>query len=342
MRSACSYITAMRREAIGLDIGGANLKAATGSGEAVTVPFELWRHPDRLPDALTAIRQRWPEFRVVAVTMTGELCDCFPTKRDGVRHILASVEQAFSNCQVGVWSTSSRFVSVEAAVDDHLAIAAANWHGLATYAGRLAPHGPAILIDTGSTTTDIVPLAHGIPRPSGRTDPERLQSGELVYMGVRRTPICAVLGAAVAAEFFATTHDAYVLLGQLQEEPDNRSTADGRAMTRENAHARLSRMLGGDPEITTAAQTNKLALQVFESQRRTIGRGVRRVIELLSKAPHTVLVSGAGEFLARAAWNEVSADSQVISLTEQLGSGRSTAACAYALAVLASENWPWD
>ena len=33
---------------LGLDIGGANLKAADGRGWAQIVPFPLWRDPDRL------------------------------------------------------------------------------------------------------------------------------------------------------------------------------------------------------------------------------------------------------------------------------------------------------
>jgi len=67
--------------------------------------------------------------------------------------------------------------------------AAANWLALATYAGRLAPRGPAVLLDVGSTTTDVIPLQDGTPVPRGRTDPERLESKELVYTGVRRTPL---------------------------------------------------------------------------------------------------------------------------------------------------------
>ena len=37
---------------LGLDIGGANLKAAHTGGTVVTRPFELWRRPGELPDAL--------------------------------------------------------------------------------------------------------------------------------------------------------------------------------------------------------------------------------------------------------------------------------------------------
>ena len=102
---------------------------------------------------------------------------------------------------------------------------------LATYAGRLAPVGSAILIDIGSTTTDIVGLVDGVPVPTGRTDRTRLECGELVYCGVRRTPLCALFGLEKAAEFFATTEDVYLTLGDLPEEPHRTDTADGRPVT---------------------------------------------------------------------------------------------------------------
>ena len=59
---------------------------------------------------------------------------------------------------------------------------------------RFAPTGSALLVDIGSTTTDLIPLRDGVAVPTGRTDTERLASGELVYTGVRRTPACALLG----------------------------------------------------------------------------------------------------------------------------------------------------
>lgn len=173
----------MSQDAIGLDIGGANLKAATASGRALAIPFELWRHPDRLADELAGVRRQLPDPSSVGVTMTGELCDCFPTKRDGVRHILDAVETAFPGRAVGVWSTTGRFVPVVQAVENHVSVAAANWHALATLVGRWLAEGPALLLDTGSTTTDVIPILNGLPVPTGRDDPSRLGSGELVYTG---------------------------------------------------------------------------------------------------------------------------------------------------------------
>ena len=330
---------AARRPVLGLDIGGANLKAATAEGHALSVPFALWREPQALPDRLRDLLRQVPH-GCLAVTMTGELCDCFGTKREGVSAILDAVLKAAPRTPVKVWSTAGEFVTVEEARADPQSVAAANWHGSATFAGRFVPDGAALLLDVGSTTTDIIPLWNGKPRPKGWTDYERLNSSELVYTGVRRTPVCAVLKRGVAAELFATMHDVYLLLKKLPEEPANRDTADGRPATIACAHARLARMVCSDAEHFTSAQTLRLARQAQQCQVHDLGRAVQIVANALPAPPSVVIVSGAGEFLARAALQAVAKPRgyRVISLQRKLSSSVSAAACAYALAVLGEET----
>ena len=155
---------------------------------------------------------------------------------------------------MSIYLTDGRFVPPAAAIAEPLLVAASNWHALATFAGRFAHRrSPAMLLDIGSTTTDLIPLVDGRPSTVGRTDPQRLASGELVYTGIERSPIsrrvCAARGAAncpVAKELFATTWDAYLLLGELPEEPLSLHTADGRPATRACAADRLARMILAD------------------------------------------------------------------------------------------------
>src|SRR5262249_53239624 len=144
---------------------------------------------------------------------------------------------------ISVWRNDGRFVDLAVARQVPLQVAAANWLALATYAGRFAPSGPALLLDIGSTTTDVIPLHDGKPTPRGRTDPERLKCGELIYVGVRRTPLCALLGIEGAAEVFATTLDVALILDWIPENPDDCDTADGRPATKAAAHVRLARMM---------------------------------------------------------------------------------------------------
>src|SRR5439155_1586656 len=154
----------------------------------------------------------FPAFDRMAVTMTGELCDCFATRREGVRHILDAVAAVIPRDIVSVYRNDGLFADWEDAYAEPLSAAASNWLALAAFAGRYAPTGSALLVDIGSTTSDLIPLRDGVPVPTGRTDTDRLASGELVYTGVRRTPACALLGGGGAAEFFATTLDVYLLL----------------------------------------------------------------------------------------------------------------------------------
>ena len=73
---------------LALDIGGANLKAAHSSGQIRSAPFALWKTPEDLGVALKQLVADLPPFDRLAVAMTGELCDCFRTKVEGVIHIL--------------------------------------------------------------------------------------------------------------------------------------------------------------------------------------------------------------------------------------------------------------
>jgi (4-(4-[2-(gamma-L-glutamylamino)ethyl]phenoxymethyl)furan-2-yl)methanamine synthase len=324
---------------LGLDIGGANLKAAHVNGAASLQPFALWKNPQGLPQALQALLHNLPEADTLAVTMTGELCDCFETKRQGVQHILDAVETVAGKRRLRVWRSDGKLTDVAAARAAPLQVAAANWLALATFAGRFAARGPGLLIDIGSTTTDLVPLAAGRPVPQGRTDPERLRHHELLYVGVRRTPVCALLGTGGAAELFATTLDVFLTLGALFEDKADLDTADGRPATRAAAHARLARMLCADAETCAPEETRRLAERVLLKLVYHLGFAVEASVKHLPGPPQTLVLAGSGEFLADLILREQKAFAvpAVVSLADQLGPQISQAACAYALAVLAAE-----
>ena len=344
---------------LGLDIGGANLKAATPDKRAISVPFPLWKQPDKLPAALAELVAKFPDAEELAITMTGELCDCFETKRDGVHAIIAATRFASAGRRIRVWSTDGAFVDSEEAKRDHLKVASANWHALATFAGRYVPEGRTILIDVGSTTTDIIPILDGKPVPEGKTDHDRIFTRELLYTGVRRTPVCALLGWNGTAEFFATTLDVYLTLGMIPENMADTDTADGRPATKAHARARLCRMLGGDAETVAVENIKSLVEGLYEQQRDRIqyceaivrsrletmpssrmpGYATNPELDELSAGDRvTYIVSGAGEFLARRAACLLDEPGEDISLTDRLGPAVSACAPAYAVAVLATES----
>jgi probable H4MPT-linked C1 transfer pathway protein len=320
---------------LGLDVGGANVKVATADGRAWGEPFALWKHPDGLAAVLAETIARFPDAETLAVTMTGELCDCYETKREGVNRILDAVEAAADGRPIQVWSTVGRFVPVAEAREQHIKVASANWHALATYVARFVRPSVGLLIDIGSTTTDLILLANGQPVVRGRTDPERLRSGELVYTGVRRTPVFALIPDHTAAEFFAKMHDVYLVLGMVDQDAADTDTGDGRPATVAYANARLARVLGGDVDTVSSADVIALARQTYAAQREKIVTAARRLVE--GQRVDFVLCSGGGEFLARAVVADIASSAEVISLSDRLGPRASICAPAFACAVLATE-----
>ena len=332
---------------LGLDIGGANIKIACEVGRAVSIPFALWKQPDRLPAVLASLVEGYSkhgDFAEIAITMTGELCDCFATKREGVNRILDAVVFAAAGKPLRVWSTAGKWLSVADARLSSLAVAAANWHALATFAGRFAPVGKALLVDIGSTTTDIIPLENGVPVSKGRTDFDRLELGELVYLGVKRTPVMALGVPNVCAEYFADTRDVNIVLNHIAEVPVAIDTADGRPATMSYCLARLARMLGGDPESHSEASLRSTAAHWFRHSKERISDAIRVAvngdanrIERIGGS-QILIMSGAGEWMVRKAWWGVDLEfTGRMSLADELDEPVSACAPAYAVAVLASE-----
>lgn len=331
---------------LGVDVGGANLKAARG-GLALSSSFAVWKEPARLSEAVAELASRFEPFDRVAATMTAELCDCHPTKREGVLSIVDALSRAFDQHPVIYWGTDGRFHNVEAIRARPLLAAASNWVALATVAARLVGDEPALLIDIGSTTTDLIPLHNGRVVARGRTDWERLQTGELVYAGVSRTPVCALARelplqgepTGLSAELFATTKDVYLLLGEIAPNAADVSTADGRPSTPDAAHDRLARMVGADREVCSRADALALAKDADRVLVERLVEAARRVCRASVGEPKVVVVSGEGEFLARRVAGAILGGEGVVrSLASLWGRSASEAACAHALVELASDQ----
>jgi probable H4MPT-linked C1 transfer pathway protein len=332
---------------LGLDVGGANIKAAHSSGPARSLPFELWKRPDELARVLTALAGTLPPAGRVALTMTAELCDCYPTKAHGVIAVLDAVEEVFRDRPVAVWGTDERFHRPAAIRLRPELAAAANWLALAVLAARLLPRGPGVLIDIGTTTTDLIPLRDGRPAPRGRTDTQRLQTGELIYAGIRRTPVCALatelpfrgVPTGLAAELFATTLDVYLTLGDLPPDPADLATADGRPATVTAARDRLARMVGADRGGFSAADAAQLARAADQALMDRLARAAERACRASVGMPRGAIVAGAGAVLAhRLAERLLQPGEPIISLHQVWGPVASTAGCAHALVALALEQ----
>jgi hypothetical protein len=337
----------MSAKYLALDIGGANIKVANGRGFANSCSFPLWRDPHGLAQQLRTVISDSPACDHLVVTMTGELADCFTTKAEGVKFILKAVATGSDNRHTRVYRVDGKLVTPVVAANDPLLVAAANWHALATFAARFVGKQAALLIDVGSTTTDVIPLLQGKPAATGKTDTQRLLSGELVYSGVERSPVCAVAAATtyrgepiqVVQEFFATMRDVYLIQEKLPEDPTSNETADHRAATKPFARQRLARMVAADQEEFNHRDALTLANDIADQHAAQLRAAILRVTNKMAEKPTKLILSGHGEFLAAAALEGTAlAGLPQVSLTKEIGPDNSRCAPAYALAVLAIET----
>ena len=290
---------------LAVDIGGANTKAAWFDGELVrtlTRPFEVWRDREALAGVLREVGAGPAD--AVAITMTAELSDAFRTKREGVAFVLDAAEQALGDRPLSVLTTAGELVTVGEARSRPWDVAAANW--VATALAVAGAHPDALLMDVGSTTTDIVPIAGGRVAATGYNDLERLVAGELVYTGVLRTNLAAIAprvpvrGAwcPVASEYFAISADVHVVLGRLAPEAYDCPTPDGRPPTVDFARERIARLVCADVEQLEPGEIDAIAVYLADEQLRQIEDAARRVGSALTpEAP--VVAAGSGAFLGR-------------------------------------------
>jgi probable H4MPT-linked C1 transfer pathway protein len=331
---------------LALDIGGAYIKTADGCGYAASYPFALWKNADGLTHELRRVISEAPACDHLVATMTGELADCYQTKEQGVEAILEALQSAADGRHTRVYANDGSVVTPLVARRRHTDVAAANWHALARYCGRFMELDVALLIDVGSTTSDVIPFRDGLPVHTALTDTQRLISGELVYSGVQRSPLCAITRKVpyrehlcpLAHEVFATTLDVYLILGDLPEDKASYWTADGRPATKPFARARLARSICADSDEFNHRDAVAVALTVAERQAELLTTAMERVLQRVDRVPQSIVICGQGEFLARRAIEQFGLKASIVSLRQQLGPAISRCATAHALAVIAQES----
>ena len=331
---------------LGWDIGGVNTKAALLTGaepgiRAIARPYEVQREPHALVPLLRGMAAELGADAETphAVTMTAELSQVFRTKREGVGFVLDAVEAAFPGGAIHAYTVHGEFLTPAEARARPLEVAASNWAATAAYVARLVPD--ALLIDIGTTSTDIIPIRGGAVTPSGTTDPARLRSGELVYTGALRTPAEAVARevplwgatASVSADGFALIGDAHLWLGTLAPEDYTVAAPDGRPASREFAGERLARVVCADRDMLDDAAIDAIARALAEAQVRSVTEAIAKVRR---RAPgiEIAVVTGLGEFIATEAARR--AGLGVLPLRERLGAAARTAPAACVAALLAA------
>ncbi|MDR2830302.1 MAG: H4MPT-linked C1 transfer pathway protein [Methanobrevibacter sp.] len=277
----------------GFDIGGANTDLAVidfsenGKIENISVNFEylpMWSDNHRLGNVLLNLIKEnndLDDIDGVGISMTGELVDAYTKKEEGVLDISKKVIATF-NIPVGFVGLD-KFLTYNEVLINPSKIAAANWIATSAIISEIDEN--CIFIDTGSTTTDIIPIKNGKECSKGRSDFERLSTGELVYTGILRTNLSSFLRKVelngkeytVASELFATTADIYNVLGKIYKEDYSCSTSDGAGKSKMESMIRISRVLCGDMDILSKEDILAISKFTHEKQTEQIAEGLKKV-----------------------------------------------------------------
>jgi len=295
---------------MGWDLGGAHVKAALVRGGRVRGvwqrPCPLWEDLDALPRTLADLACVADAPATHAVTMTGELADVFADRSLGVRALLEALQSSVPAQRWLFYAHPMRFLTPRQVLQQPLAVASMNWSATAAWiASRLSD---ALLVDIGSTTSDLVPIRAGAVAARGITDAQRLASEELVYTGVVRTPVMALVSRVPfegawhvpMAEHFASSADIYRLTRELPGDADQLPSADGAGKSRRESARRLARMLGRDFEMKSMTAWEQCARFLSEAQLWSLHRACERVLSWEATATRTPIVgAGVGRFLAK-------------------------------------------
>ena len=261
---------------IGWDIGGAHLKSCVISGQKILCSVdicELWKTKEA-GYIIDKIVKKYTQQGVVynLITMSGEMCDIFDNREQGVKKILNYFKK-FVNTYV--YTQTSGVVNIKENKKSQ-DIASVNWHVIAKFMSQKLKD--AIVIDLGSTTTDFILIKNSEIVNKRVDDFSGLSSRELLYVGCLRTPPY-IFGQSLQIdkkniqmipENFSSLADVYRIIKKLPKKFYYCSTCDGKDKDIKSCMVRFARNFGFDYKkihhnflISAAEKISRLHLSII-------------------------------------------------------------------------------
>ena len=318
---------------LGIDIGGANTKITKIEGDNYEIHhiyFPMWKKKDELEDLLKNYNNN---VDYIALVMTAELADCYKTKKEGVEDIINKVENVF-NCPIYVFDVNGNFLISEEAKKRYLDVSASNWNATAKFVSEFIKDS-CILVDMGSTTTDIIPIKNK-KILAKKTDLDRLMNSQLVYVGTLRTPVSFLANKVefrgkltnLSSEYFAITADISLILNKITEDDYTCETPDNNGKDFESCLTRLARVLCADREMIKDDEIIDFANKLYNKLLNLIKENVDTIAKRYNL--NDVVITGLGEEILKDALN----DYNIISIKELYGKDVSLAMPSFAVAKL--------
>ncbi|MBR2557869.1 MAG: H4MPT-linked C1 transfer pathway protein, partial [Methanobrevibacter sp.] len=292
----------------GFDIGGANTDLAVIDFDGdeiknIEVDFAylpMWSNNEDLSHVLVELIEKIcpvSDIDAVGISMTAELVDAYDTKKEGVLDVVRKCEKTFT-CPIAYVGVDG-MLSRKEIEETPLKAAAANWIATAQIATLISDN--CIFIDTGSTTTDIIPIKNGKECAIGKSDFDRSATGELVYTGTLRTNLASFLDKIelngkeyrVASELFAQTADVYTVLDLIKEDDYVCDTFDGESKSKIDCAKRIARVVCADLEMLYMEDIVEMSKFIHKKQVEQIADGLKQVHE--EQGLDLIVVTGLGK-----------------------------------------------
>ena len=290
---------------LGIDIGGAHLKLVglDAKKEIIHVSYlqcPIWESLDNLTYHLNKLKKAVSIKSVFCcITMSAELCDLFKNRSLGVRKISSICKK--TGLKFFFFSNKKGCFTKKFCPDS---ISSMNWLAPAVFLKNILEN--AILLDLGSTTTDITIIKDSNIINRGFNDFDRLKNHELVYTGIVRTPIFSFSNRLsigknhldIIPEFFSNMADIYRINNSLPKDSDLLPSMDKRNKSLINSLRRVSRNFGFDYKPSQEELLKSISKKLIDLQLKFIFESMHTQLkqkEISKKLP--IIACGIGKEL---------------------------------------------
>lgn len=364
----------MSVRALGIDLGNAKVKfvaleRGTAMPEAVwggdQIPFNPRRLPDRrqdfdegLPSALARFlisHAFVPEDFDRVVVSTSHFFS-YPTFEAAHLHTGELLERLFPGSDVRLLGAEGRMYTLAEARaltgPQVVRFAATKFWGSAYLASKLIADG--LSIDTGTTSTDLIPIVGGRPDPLAAQDPDRynldrLKTQRFSWYGMTATPLDYLAHEAEAEgevwPLYPRVAKTEVLTAILDLAPRDLAQAHaygGQFPSVEAARFQLAQACGLDVQLIGAERLEAIARDLYRRMVDRIAASVRRVAGLaglgpLEHAQGAVMGLGRASVARDALLQAGFREEHLVDVEALLGSELSSVSTAYGAALLGLE-----
>ncbi|PPR37367.1 MAG: hypothetical protein CFH26_00776 [Alphaproteobacteria bacterium MarineAlpha6_Bin4] len=286
---------------IGWDIGGAHVKAIIidfkkKKLKSSQIYCPIWKNLNNLKKAIKLTKKKLGKCDYHSVTMTAELSDAFINRKRGSKYIIKLTSKIL-NTKKTFFYNKNKFIKKNIALKK-TNINSLNWHAIGNFISNFYPN--SILVDIGSTTTDIIPIKNKKIISKGSSDYKRLNYNELLYIGVIRSPIHAVeKKKKIIYENFANLSDVYRILNKIPKKNDLAPTLDNKDKNKHSNARRIARVYGKDYKKKDFERWKKVASKIEKKQINILKKNISKIKKENFKNDVPIIGAGVGKFLLK-------------------------------------------